>query len=361
MQDFESLGFRPEDALAFQPYAIEGCVPGRVAVAQREQYILYTAIGELQGELSGRFRREAAAASGMPATGDWVAVRPLPGEPRAVVHALLPRRTCLSRKVAGATTREQVVAANVDTVFLVCGLDGDFNPRRIERGLVLGWESGARPVIVLNKADLCDSLGARLEETRVIAAGAPIHVLSCLRDEGVDELRAYLGRSETAVLIGSSGVGKSTLTNILVGRPVNETQEVRAWDSRGRHTTTRRELIPLRTGGWIIDTPGVRELQLWVGEGSASADTVFADVASVAARCRFGDCRHAGEPGCAVSAAVASGTLDPERFANYEKMQRELRHLAVRQDGWEHRAERQRLRAQLRAANRFYRNGGKRR
>jgi ribosome biogenesis GTPase / thiamine phosphate phosphatase len=361
MQDLEDLGFRPSDAHSFQPFGEEGCAPGRIAVAQREQYLLYTAFGELPGELSGRLRHEAAAGGPLPATGDWVAIRPRPAEGRAVVHALLPRRTCLSRKVAGAMTREQVVAANVDTVFLVCGLDGDFNPRRIERGLVLAWESGAKAVVVLNKADLCESVPARVVEARAVAGGTDVHVLSCVRDEGVDELRAYLGRGETAVLVGSSGVGKSTLTNRLVGRLVNETREVRPWDSRGRHTTTRRELIALPSGGWIIDTPGVRELQLWVGEGSASTDAVFADVAALAASCRFSDCRHAGEPGCTVSEALSTGTLDPERFANYEKMRRELRHLAARQDGWERRAERQRQRALMRAANRFYRDRGKRR
>ena len=318
MWTLESLGFGAPESAAFQPYAAEGYVAGRVAVAHRDQYVVYGDTGELWCELTGRLRHEAQGAADLPATGDWVVLRPRSGEARAVIHAVIPRRTCLSRKVAGATTRRQVVAANVDTVFLVSGLDGDFNPRRIERGLVLAWESGAAPVLVLNKADVCPDLPGRLAEAHDAAPGVPVHVLSCSRDEGIDALSVHLGRGQTVVLVGSSGVGKSTLTNRLLGVARQATREVRASDSRGRHTTTRRELIALPSGAWIIDTPGIRELQLWAGDDSAA--TVFDDVAGLAAACRFTDCRHAGEPGCAVREAISSGRLDQERFASFEKL-----------------------------------------
>ena len=359
MWDLEALGFGPAEGEAFARYSDEGVVPGRVALAQREQYVVWTETGELRAELAGRLRHDAEA--GMrPATGDWVVLRTRSHEGRGTIVAVLPRRTQLSRKVAGPTTREQVIAANIDHVLLVAGLDGDFNLRRIERGLVLAWDSGAVPVVILNKADACADVEARRLEVEAVAPGVGIHVVSALRGDGLESLLPYFDRARTGVLVGSSGAGKSTLTNALVGHVQQATRPVRAHDSRGRHTTTARELIAVPTGGWIVDTPGLRELQLWADEESAAA--VFDDITALAQDCRFRDCAHAGEPGCAVRAAVADGRLDAGRLASYEKLARELQHMAARQDAVRRHAENLKRRAQHRAARQLYkkRDGGKR-
>jgi ribosome biogenesis GTPase len=246
-----------------------------------------------------------------------------------VIHGVLPRRTSISRKAAWLATEEQVLAANIDVVFLVAGLDGDLNLRRLERYLATVWNSGADPVVVLSKADLCDDVAGAVAAVEAIAAGVPIHVASGLTGEGVDGLRAYTTRNRTVALLGSSGVGKSTLINHLRGEDVQAVAAVRS-DGRGRHTTTTRELVRLPGGGLLLDTPGMRELQLWdVEEGF---DTTFADIEELAGRCRFSDCGHNGEPGCAVEEALGNGTLDAQRYGSYRKLQRELHALAVRQD-----------------------------
>jgi len=235
----------------------------------------------------------------------------------------LPRASKFSRKVAGVTTEEQIVAANVDTLFLVIGLDGDFNPRRVERYLAPAWDSGATPVLVLNKADVCEDVTALIAEVELIAAGIPVHPVSAL-DGDVDELRRYCVSGQTVALIGSSGVGKSTLINALLGEDRQDTGDVSEHQDRGRHTTTNRELIVLPTGGLIIDNPGMRELQLWSDD--AGVDETFADILKLAGECRFRDCRHESEPDCAVQAALYDGTLDGERYRNYLKLKRELRY-----------------------------------
>jgi len=257
-------------------------------------------------------------------------LRLLPQEHRATIQAILPRRTRFSRKVAGGNTQEQVVAANIDTVFLAQGLDGDFNLRRLERYLLLAWDSGARPVIILNKADLCEDVEARVREVEGVAAGTPVHVMSAKLGEGLDEVQPYLAPGETVALLGSSGVGKSTLINRLLGVERLRTAEVRASDSRGRHTTTWRELILLPNGALVIDTPGLRELQLW--DGGASARSVFPDIEALAADCHFRDCEHEQEPRCAVRLAAQEGHLAPERLESYRKLRREANYLASRQD-----------------------------
>ena len=283
-----ALGWDDTFAAAFAPYA-DRSVPGRVTLEHQKIYRVSTADGEILARVRGRLRHLADRRERFPAVGDWVAVSPGgAADDEGAIEALLPRRSRFSRKVAGETTEEQVVAANIDTVFLVSGLDHDFNLRRIERYLTTAWDGGARPVIVLNKADLVVDIGDILRQVEGVASGAPIHVMSSKRGEGIDALYAYLGPGQTGAFLGSSGVGKSTLINRLRGDDRQRTAEVRASDSRGRHTTTNRELLELPGGGLLIDTPGMREMQLWEG----SLEDAFADIHALAAGCHFRDCRH---------------------------------------------------------------------
>jgi ribosome biogenesis GTPase len=325
----EALGWSAEFEESFVPYAGDGFVPARVAVQHRDAYVVCAETGELQAEPSGRLRHEAPE-GGLPVAGDWVVIRPYDIGSGATIHAVLPRRTAISRKAAWLATEEQVLGANIDVVFLVAGLDGDLNLRRLERYLATVWNSGAQPVAVLNKADLCDDLEAALIAVGGVAIGVPVHVVSGLTGEGIDELRPYTAGNRTVALLGSSGVGKSTLINCLRGEDVQAVGAVRKGDSRGRHTTTARELVRLPDGGLLLDTPGMRELQLWdVGDGF---DSTFSDVEELTAQCRFNDCSHRREPGCAIRHALANGTLDGDRYASYQKLQRELQALALRQD-----------------------------
>jgi ribosome biogenesis GTPase / thiamine phosphate phosphatase len=317
------LGWNPRLENGFQQYRSEGLAPARVAREDREQYLVYPEAGELRAQVSGKFRFAATGRADFPAVGDWVAIE------GATIHAVLPRASMFSRKVAGVKTEEQIVAANVDTLFIVCGLDGDFNPRRVERYLAPAWDSGATPVIVLNKADVCADIAVLIAEVELTAAGIAVHPVSAL-DADVDVLRRYCVRGQTIALVGSSGVGKSTLINALLGEHRQDTGNVSDHQDRGRHTTTNRELIVLPTGGLIIDNPGMRELQLWSDD--AGVDETFADIAQLGTQCRFRDCRHEGEPDCAVQSALSDGTLDEERYRSYLKLKRELRYLAGKQD-----------------------------
>ena len=330
----ERLGWNPELETEFQLHADAGLAAGRVAVQHRGAYGLYTGDPSntllLSAEVAGRLLHGGDTAD-LPAVGDWVAYQPIPGEDKGIIQAVLPRRTKFSRKTALSATEEQVVAANVDVVFLVMALTAhDLNPRRLERYLTMAWESGAEPVIVLTKKDLCADLDAALAEVSPVAYGVPIEVVSNVTGEGVEELRKYTTGNRTIALLGSSGVGKSTLVNRLLGEERLATKEIRESDGRGRHTTTHRELVPLPEGGLVLDTPGMRELQLWSAEEGIGAS--FGDVEELIAKCRFNDCGHDTEPGCAVQAAIAEGTLPAERFESYEKLQRELAMLARRQD-----------------------------
>ena len=323
-----ALGWGAHFEEAFAAHAGDGLVPARVAVQHRGAYVVWSEHGELSAELTGRLRYDAVSAAELPAAGDWVAVRPL-DDGQALIHAVLPRQTAVSRKTAFRATEEQVLAANVDVVFILTGLDRDFSVRRVERYLATVWESGAQPVVVLSKADLCDDLASAHLEVELVAPGVSIHVVSALTGDGVDDLRVYLEGHRTVTLVGSSGVGKSTLINALGAAELQKTGELRR-AGRGRHTTTTRELIVLPGGGLVLDTPGIRELQLWeVGEGMGTA---FGDVEGLFAECRFADCSHEREPGCAVRRALAAGTLDRERWASYRKLQRELQGLEIRHD-----------------------------
>jgi ribosome biogenesis GTPase len=279
--------------------------------------------GELRAHVAGRLRHEAALGSELPAVGDWVALRD------ETIHAVLPRRSAFLRKVAFHATEAQVLAANIDTVFVVTGLDGDFSARRLERYLTLAWESGASPAVVLTKADLCDDPLALLLEAEQVAVGVPAHVVSNVTGEGLDELATYLAPARTVALLGSSGVGKSSLLNRLLDDEVQATKEL-AEDGTGRHTTTARQLFRLPGGALLVDTPGLREVQLWSADDGIHE--AFADVDELAADCRFNDCAHAREPGCAVQAAIDEGRLPRERLQSYRTLQRELKRLALKQD-----------------------------
>jgi ribosome biogenesis GTPase len=311
----EALGWSEFFADAFTPYEPDGLIPGRVAVQERGAVVLFTTAGTLR-------------ASGNAVAGDWVAVQPVPGEERGIIRKILPRRTRFARKEPWLT-EEQVVAANVDTVFLVTDCGRDFKPRRLERYLTATWDSGADPVIVLTKSDLADDVWQTVAEAEAVAFGVPVHAVSSVTGEGLDELDAYLVSGGTIALLGSSGVGKSTLANRLLGEELLATSEVRS-DGRGRHTTTHRELVLLPGGALLLDTPGMRELQLWADE--SALDETFADVTALADGCRFSDCAHGTEPDCAIRAALADGSLPQVRWESYGKLQRELRALAVKQD-----------------------------
>ncbi len=325
------LGWQPLFEQAFERYRKEGLAPARVAREQKSVYAVYGEAGELTAEVSGKLRHDARSHADLPAVGDWVVIHPRPKEGRATIDAILPRKTRLSRKDAGTRTEEQVLAANVDLAFLVSGLDGgrNFNLQRIQRYLTLAREGEVRPVIVLNKTDVCDDVPSHVEAVEDIAFGVPIHAVSALEWDGIDELREYLAVGKTAAFLGTSGVGKSTLINALSGDDKLAVGDVRKGDHQGRHTTTWRELILLPGGGMVIDTPGMRELQLWGDEDTLGSS--FQDIEELAEGCRFGDCRHAGEPGCAVHAAVEVGTLDVSRLESYREQARELRLLKRKQ------------------------------
>jgi ribosome biogenesis GTPase len=326
----EDFGWTSSLAEHFRRHSQVGWTPARVAATHTHLYRLLTPDGERMAAVSGRFRHEAGGARGFPATGDFVAAEMRSGEERATIHALLPRASCFSRRAPGPGVQEQVVAANIDTVFLIAGLDGDFNPRRVERTLVLAWESGAFPVVVLTKADACPDLIVKTRAMEGAANGTPVLVTSAVTGQGLSALATYLLPGRTVALLGSSGTGKSTLVNRLLGSERQRTLAVRESDDRGRHTTTHRELIALPSGALVIDTPGLREIQLWAGE--ASLGEAFSDIAALAEACRFRDCEHRGEPGCEVAAALADGRLDEARFESHRKLGRELRFLAVRED-----------------------------
>ena len=326
----EALGW--DDGFEAQLRAREegGLQPARVAIAHNAFYQLSTTEGDILAEVAGRLRHRSAGADARPVVGDWVAIRLGANGNTATIEAVLRRRCCFSRKAAGEPTRRQLIAANIDTVLLVCGLDDDFNLRRIERYLVAIRNSGAAPVLVLNKADLCPDPAAARAAAGALASEAPLHVIDALSPGGAEPLREHLPPGRTGALIGSSGVGKSTIINRLLGSERQRTGAVRRRDGRGRHTTSQRELILLPDGGLIIDTPGMRELQLW--DVTDALDDAFDDIRALAAECRFRDCGHDGEPRCAVRGAVEAGRLSAARLDNYRRLRHERQAVRQRRD-----------------------------
>lgn len=340
----------------------ENEVPARVVAQQRKFWRVAGDFGECWAEASGKLRLAADEGADWPAAGDWVVVELHGADTTAVIQEVLPRRSKFFRKSPGKKMEEQVIAANVDTALLVSALDGDFNPRRVERYLAQCWESGARPVIVLNKADACREARGKAAEMERVAIGTAMCVVSARTGQGFYELEEFLKLGQTLVLLGSSGVGKSTIANRLLGQTVQEVQPVRESDSRGRHTTTSRELFVLPSGALLMDTPGLREMQLWGAEQGVAQ--TFADIDLLAAHCRFSDCCHEGEPGCSVLAALSAGTLDPARLENRRKLLREQEFLRRKVDPEARLEQREQWKKIHRAARQKYeqreRDGGKR-
>jgi len=335
--DRENLGWSEIFEVPFLEAAsrVADAVAARIV---REDRGLYRAIAggtSFGAEVTGAFRNAQAQSKEYPAVGDWVVATRVQNEAKLRVHEVLPRKTAFTRTAAGGTSEVQVVAANVDSVFIVVGLDGDFNPRRVERYVALAYESGAQPVIILSKSDLSDALGERIGEIEEVALGVPVHPVSSIQHRGIEALTPYLRSGQTVACLGSSGAGKSTLINALLGEETMATGATREDDSRGRHTTTHRQLVTLPGGGSLIDTPGMRELQLTGDEESLSS--AFEDVEGFAEDCRFRDCTHESEPGCAIRAAIDRGDLESARYRSYQKLQRELAYIQRRQsDSFEH-------------------------
>lgn len=352
--NLEKLGWNEHFETAFSELKKEGYAAGRVALEHKGMYRVFTEYGDLLAEITGNLRFRAYDREDFPAVGDWVVLKVRLAEQKATIHEILPRTSKFSRKAAGPDMSEQLVATNINTVFLVNALNRDFNLRRMERYLTITWESGANPVIVLSKADLCEDVEEKVAETESVAFGVPIHVISAANNEGLEALTGYFEKNETVALLGSSGVGKSTLINRLYGEDVQQVKDIREGDDRGRHTTTHREMISLPGGGILIDTPGMRELQLWEGEESLSHS--FNDVEELAEQCRFRDCTHKSEPGCAVQTAIDEGTLAEERFNSYLKLQRELAYLERKTNKKAQREEREKWKKVAGDRTRVHRN-----
>ncbi len=326
MADLRQLGWDDDWARSLASSPAGHREPGRIALEDKHAFIVLTRDGEATARLAGRFFRDRPAAGNLPHVGDWVALCQKPGESRAVIEAVLPRRTSLTRKIPGREAVPQVLAANIDIAFIVQALDSTLNLRRLERFLVMTHEGGARAVVVLNKADLAPAQDPRVDEVRACVGPAPVLRCSARMGMGLPLLREFIQEGRTSVFVGTSGVGKSSLINGLYGEEIQATLDVREQDGKGRHSTTWRELIVLPGGGVVIDTPGMREFHLWAADGGL--DEAFPDIAALATQCHFRACSHTTEKRCAVQAALADGTLTPDRLANFQKLRRELDYLA---------------------------------
>ena len=346
----DAIGWHPDFAAAFQAHAPSGRVPARVVAQERGQFLVHDGAGTIAAVVSGRFRYVSDGDPlAYPAVGDWVAITVGAGGGGATIHSLLPRRSAIVRRApADHGTGAQTLAANVDVVFIVTSLNAELNLRRLERYLAVAWESGAIPVVILSKSDLDDDVEGHRVAAEAVAPGVEVIVASAVSGDGIDAVRAHLAPGRTVAFIGSSGVGKSTLVNTLAGEELLAVAEIREDDARGRHTTTRRQLVPLAEG-LVIDTPGMREMGLLDGDGLASA---FDDVERAATGCRFRDCRHAAEPGCAVRAALASGGLDADRFEAYRKLEREAHRAVLASDAVTRKAERRKWTSMIKGVER---------
>jgi ribosome biogenesis GTPase / thiamine phosphate phosphatase len=323
------LGWNKAYEGAFIEYKNQGYVAGRIFAEYKNFYKVIYEGGEILGEISGKLLYDTAEQQDFPAVGDWVAMTPRQNENRGTIHHILPRHSKFSRKAAGTNTQEQIVAANINTVFIVNSMNNDFNPRRLERYLLLAWESGANPVIILSKSDLCDNLEEIQSEAESVALGVPVHAISTYMASHMEELKQYFKEGQTIALLGSSGVGKSSIINYFLGGTIQKVQELRNDGQKGKHTSTHREMFILPEGGLIIDTPGMREIQLW--DADEGLHEAFEDIESAAADCFFRDCKHDGEPGCAVVNAIENGIITAERLDSYKKLEKELQFLERKQ------------------------------
>ncbi len=317
-----TFGYHPFFEAYFNEYSEPGLSVGRVAIENKSNFLLYSEYGELTAEISGKMFYGIEDKSEYPAVGDWVLFRAVPGEKKAIIEKVLPRRTKFSRKAAGSKTDEQVIASNVDILFIMSSLNQDLNLRRMERYLTLAWDSEVMPVIILSKSDLCENTKEISDEFKNIAFGVPIHIISSINKKGLDFIQQYFTDNKTIAIVGSSGVGKSTLINTLLGYKRLKVNDIMDYKDKGIHTTVRRELILLPQGGLIIDTPGMRELQLW--EGSDGISATFEDIEELIKKCKFTDCKHESEPGCAINKALENGTLVEDRYNSYLKLRREI-------------------------------------
>ena len=342
-----------EAALAAQASLEPGSTIGRVTAVFRDQCLLRLPDAERMGELTGRFRHLARDAAAFPAVGDWVSAQET-GREQALIHGLLPRRNVLSRKEAGHAVQEQVLAANVDVAFVMTAFDADFNVRRIERYAVMVRQSGIEPVVLLNKSDLAEPGDARISEAIDVNPGGAVHRVSARSGEGLDIVSFYLSGTKTGIFLGSSGVGKSTLLNALLGGDIQATNSIRLSDGKGRHTTTARQMFLLPGGGLVIDTPGLREVQPWADE--AALAEAFSEISALARLCRFGDCTHGPETGCAVKEAVETGALPADRYEGYLKLRKEMAYLRRKQDPLEEADNKRRWKNIHRAAKALYRD-----